>query len=210
MGANRGLWIGAVTLGCAVAVSMPARAQWWSSTPRDYEDCAANARKTAAASADDRTNALADCEAKFAGRRKPGGGYTYYDFMQNRHFDLAGPNPTAAEQKYIDEQYMLYLSEQRRSLIEAAFSRKQHEVELAKAASDGKTPANRKHRAARLAAPPKLAAPRVAVLPRPRPKPVARCKGDDFFSSCRWPRISSGVQDLKKALSSFVPKDARS
>lgn len=193
-------------LGCAVAVSMPARAQWWSSAPRDYEDCAASARKAVGTSADDRANALADCEAKFAGRRKPGGGYTYYDFMQNRHFDLAGPNPTAAEQKYIDEQYTLYLSEQRRSLIEAAFSRKQHEVELAKAAAGGKTPANRTYRAA----PPKLAAPHVAVLPRPRPKPIVHCRSDDFFSSCRWPRITSGVQDLKKALSSFVPKDARS
>lgn len=188
---------------------MPARAQWWSSAPRDYEDCAANARKTAAASADDRANALADCEAKFAGRRKPGGGYTYYDFMQNRHFDLAGPNPTAAEQKYIDEQYTLYLSEQRRSLIEAAFFRKQHEMELAKAASGGKTPANRTYRAARPIVPPRIA-PHVAVLPRPRPKLTAHCKSDDFFSSCHWPRISSGVRDLKKALSSFVTKDARS
>ena len=43
--------------------------------------------------------ALAECNAKFAGRRKPGGGYAYYDFMQDRTFDIAGPNPTPEEQK---------------------------------------------------------------------------------------------------------------
>ena len=212
VGANREIWIGIATICCAVLVSKPVSAQWWSNAPRDYEDCAARAQKNAA-STDDRANALADCEAKFAARRKSGGGYTYYDFMQNRHFDIAGPNPTPAEQKYIDEQYTIYLSDQRRSLIETAFAQKQHEMEQARAASDGKLLANQKHRGIASVRPtglPKVMAAHVAVVPRPRPKSVVHCKDDDFFSSCRWPRISSGVQDLKKALSSFVPKDARS
>ena len=55
-----------------------------------------------------KASALGECSAKFAGRRKPGGGYTYFDFMQNRHFDIAGPNPTPEEQKQIDEQYIVY------------------------------------------------------------------------------------------------------
>ena len=43
-----------------------------------------------------------------------GGGYTYYDFLQNRHFDIAGPNPTPKELKHFDEEYVLYLAAQRR------------------------------------------------------------------------------------------------
>src|SRR5438132_297481 len=44
---------------------------------------------------------MMDCNPRFPGRRKAGGGYTYYDFMQNRKFDIAGPNPTAEERKQI-------------------------------------------------------------------------------------------------------------
>jgi hypothetical protein len=45
------------------------------------------------------------CSSKFPGRRKPGGGYTYYDHRQAKDFDIAGPNPTAKEMSYIDTQY---------------------------------------------------------------------------------------------------------
>ena len=71
--------------------------------------------------------ALSECNAKFAGRRKPGGGYTYFDFMQNE-FDIAGPNPTPEEQRQIDEQYAVYLENQRRSSIAAAFAAKQQQL----------------------------------------------------------------------------------
>ncbi len=84
-----------------------AHAQWWRSAPVDFEACADPAEK--AKTKEDKTAALAECNAKFAGRRKPGGGYTYYDFMQDRTFDIAGPNPTSEEQKKIDEQYTVYL-----------------------------------------------------------------------------------------------------
>lgn len=57
--------------------------------PADFEDCAAAAE---GARARKKTAKLSECNAKFAGRRKPGGGYTYFDFMQNRNFDIAGPN----------------------------------------------------------------------------------------------------------------------
>src|SRR5258708_30957414 len=80
-----------------------AQAQWWWRAPADFEDCADKAEK--AVTKEERKSQLTECNAKFAGRRKPGGGYTYFDFMQNRSFDIAGPNPTPEEQKRIDEQY---------------------------------------------------------------------------------------------------------
>ncbi|HSR08634.1 MAG TPA: hypothetical protein VLM42_15885, partial [Bryobacteraceae bacterium] len=79
----------------AIVVLQPSRAtaQWWGShAPADFEECADVAEKAAIKEA--RTAALSECNAKFAGRRKPGGGYSYFDFMQNRNFDIAGPNPT--------------------------------------------------------------------------------------------------------------------
>jgi hypothetical protein len=102
----------AVIAALVLLCPLRAGAQWWSRAPADFEDCAEAAEKSASKEA--RAAALAECNARFAGRRKVGGGYTYYDFMQDRSFDIAGPNPTAAEQKHIDEQYTLYLQNQRR------------------------------------------------------------------------------------------------
>jgi len=112
------------------AALQPARvaAEWWSRAPADFEECADNAEKLTAKEA--RTDALAECNAKFAGRRKVSGGYTYYDFMQDRTFDIAGPNPTAEEQKYIDEQYALFLEKQRRKNIAAAFAAQQQQQQI--------------------------------------------------------------------------------
>ena len=109
----------------AVLLPVHAQAQWWSRGPTDFEECADSAEKIIAKDA--RKAALADCNAKFAGRRKPGGGYTYFDFMQNRNFDIAGPNPTPEEQKKIDEQYTVYLERERRNSIAAALMAKQHQ-----------------------------------------------------------------------------------
>ena len=103
-----------------------AQAQWWSRAPADFEECAEKAEK--AANKEDKSAQLTECNAKFAGRRKPGGGYTYYDFMQNRSFDIAGPNPTAEEQKKIDEQYTAFLEQERRNSIAAAISEKQQQL----------------------------------------------------------------------------------
>jgi hypothetical protein len=118
--------LSAAIAGCVVLQPSRAHAQWWSArAPADFEECADSAEKAATKEA--RTAALAECNAKFAGRRKPGGGYTYYDFMQNRSFDIAGPNPTPAEQKQIDEQYTAFLDQERRSSIAAAFAAKQQQ-----------------------------------------------------------------------------------
>ena len=108
----------AAIAGCVVLQPSHAHAQWWSRAPADFEDCADKAEK--AATKEERKSQLTECNAKFAGRRKPGGGYTYFDFMQNRSFDIAGPNPTPEEQKQIDEQYTAFLDRERRSSIAAA------------------------------------------------------------------------------------------
>jgi hypothetical protein len=88
-------------------------AQWWNPfAPADYEDCiesAANNAKSKAAL----DILVAACERKFTGRRKSGGGgYTYFDARQGKQFDIAGPNPTAAELKRFDDEYSRYLVEQ--------------------------------------------------------------------------------------------------
>src|SRR5262245_3941616 len=111
-----------------------ASAQWWNRAPADFEECAEAAEKSA--TKEEKSAALAQCNSKFAGRRKPGGGYAYYDFMQDRSFDIAGPNPTAEEQKHIDEQYTVYLEKQRRSNIATAFAVKQQQELQASLKSD--------------------------------------------------------------------------
>jgi hypothetical protein len=160
----------------------PAYPQWWGARgPADFEQCADLAEKAATGEA--RTSALVECNAKFAGRRKPGGGYTYFDFMQNRSFDLAGPNPTPEEQKHIDEQYTAFLDRERRSAIAAAdAARKQASLASEKAA-----------------VPPESAAkPQPAVNEtRPRLRATTCAKGS---FSCDWPRLAEGIKDLKKVL----------
>lgn len=178
-----------MTLALSVGLALlptGARAQWWTAAPADFEDCAERAEKSGG-SKDSRSMLLSDCEAKFAGRRKPGGGYTYYDFMQSRHFDIAGPNPTVSEQKKIDEQYTAYLEDRRRSAILAAFAEKQREQEQASLeASIKPTPVVASD------------AKRLVMLPKPRP----RVKTPDCTEplSCSWLRLSSGLKDIKNTL----------
>jgi hypothetical protein len=181
----------AVIVALVLVLPLRASAQWWSRAPADFEDCAAAAEKSASKEA--KAAALTDCNAKFAGRRKPGGGYTYYDFMQDRSFDIAGPNPTAEEQKHIDEQYAIYLGNQRRSILAAAA-----------AAMPPQQPQQ---------TPLKTGAPKVP-LPQERPKHQAtpaemrsrngECPQHSF--SCEWPRLSEGLNGLKKL---FTPSPGK-
>jgi hypothetical protein len=154
-----------------------ASAQWWSHEPADFEECADTAEK--ATTKEEKTAALADCNVKFAGRRKPDGGYTYYDFMQDRSFDLAGPNPTPQEQKYIDEQYTVYLEKQRHNNIVAALSaRQQQQLEQTSLRNEIEhvpVPTVR----------PKLQATQRAKTP---------CVKDVF--SCEWPKLSESLKKL--------------
>jgi hypothetical protein len=169
---------GTLIVCCIVLLPAQSHAQWWSSSaaPRDFEECAERAKKQTTGH-----DTVAECEAKFAGRRKLGGGYTYFDFMQNRSFDIAGPNPTPEESKKIDEQYTAYLAEQRRAIIATAFQRKQQSPPPAEIAKPTAKPA----------AEPR---PKVSVVRRPK---VETCEGR---LSCSWQELSGKLQSIKKNL----------
>jgi hypothetical protein len=92
----------------------------------DFEDCTDRVQAQGS-SGDELSGGLAACGARFAGRRKADGGYNYYDFMQDRKFDIAGPNPTMEERKAIDREYIVYLEGQRREAISTALARRQDE-----------------------------------------------------------------------------------
>ena len=185
-------------MGGVIFSSSQAAAQWWSRGPADFEECADIAEKNPAKEA--RTAALSECNAKFAGRRKPGGGYSYFDFMQNKNFDIAGPNPTPEEQRHIDEQYSVYLENQRRSSIAAAFAAKQQQLQQASLKSEPeKTPAA----TGSIAKPP----PKATSSDLRRIRPIG-CPKHSF--SCEWPRLSEGISDIKKALFGPSSKDRRS
>src|SRR5436190_7868728 len=185
----------AAIAGCAALAPLCAHAQWWSRAPADFEECADKAER--AASKEAKTSALAECNAKFAGRRKPGGGYTYFDFMQDRSFDIAGPNPTPQEQKQIDQQYIAHLDRQRRSTAATEFAAKQQQEQLQQATfrtETEKTPLPREK--------PKASAAANDLRSRTR---TANCAQHSF--SCEWPRLSESISELKKALFGPPPRN---
>jgi len=181
--------------GLIVLAPVRCDAQWWRSTPVDFESCADVAEK--AKTKEEKTAKLAECNAKFAGRRKVGGGYTYYDFMQDRTFDIAGPNPTAEEQKKIDEQYTAYLERERRNhAATAALAAKQQQAEP--------PPPQQEWHQVSLRSEPQPAPVEIEKVPVPVASPVkqaarlraAQCARDQF--SCEWPRLSEKVNELKR------------
>jgi hypothetical protein len=181
-----------------LVVLSPARAhaQWWRGAPADFEACADKAEK--AKSKEDRTAALAECNARFAGRRKPGGGYTYYDFMQDRTFEIAGPNPTPEEQKHIDQQYTAYLQNQRRNTIAAAFTAKQHQQQETQ---QGVQQVSLRSETA------KIPVPVASPVKRAERIKASNCARNAF--SCEWPRLSQSIDDLKKLFGSTPNKAKR-
>jgi hypothetical protein len=177
-----------------VPAAGPAYAQWWSARgPVDFEECADLAER--AATREEKVAALSACNAKFAGRRKLGGGYTYFDFMQNRSFDIAGPNPTPEEQKHIDEQYTAFLDRERESRIAASRAAKQP-LQQASFTSEKPAPAAE--------APDKPQASGNDARAHVRP---ANCAKRSF--SCDWPRLAEGIKDLKKLFGSPTSKANR-
>jgi hypothetical protein len=109
--------------------------------------------------------------------------------MQNRSFDIAGPNPTPKEQKQIDEQYTEFLDRERQSNIAAAFAAKQQQ-QLQQATFKSETEK----------APAPMAPPHKPALAGGNAKRLkaSNCARHSF--SCDWPRLSEGLNDLKKAL----------
>jgi hypothetical protein len=195
------------TVGLIVLQPVRVSAQWWSSAPADFEECADKAEK--AATKEEKTTALAECNAKFAGRRKAGGGYAYYDFMQDRTFDIAGPNPTPEEQKYIDQQYTVYLENQRRNNIAAALTAKQQQ----EVQPPPSPPQEDLQQASLKSDIPKVPIPvqrptkqqQAAATDRLR---AANCAKHTF--SCDWPKLSESLNELKKLFSANSAKAKRS
>jgi hypothetical protein len=175
----------AAIAGGVVLTPLRAHAQWWSRAPADFEACADIAEKAPTREA--KASGLAECNSKFAGRRKPGGGYSYFDFMQNRNFDIAGPNPTPEEQKHIDEQYTVFLEQERRNTIAAAFSAKQQQLQQASLQTE-KVPVP-------VEAPNKPAAAASDLRSHTH---ATSCARHSF--SCDWPRLSEGIKDIKRVL----------
>jgi len=132
---------------------------------------------------------MAQCGKEFVGRRKTGGGYTYYDFLQNRNFDIAGPNPTSKELRFFDEQYTLYLDAQSQEAVGAALAEKQNRMAQPDLQDD---------RVAESISPPglpKVIAPTNVPIPRARSS-VVQSDGvcEDASLSCNWTKFSTGIK----------------
>jgi hypothetical protein len=191
------------TIGSLVVLA-PVRcdAQWWRSAPVDFESCADVAEK--AKTKEEKTAKLAECNAKFAGRRKPGGGYTYYDFMQDRTFDIAGPNPTPEEQKKIDEQYTAYLERERRSHMAAAQAAKQQQPEQPPAQELQQVSLRSEQTSPPLGETEKVPVPVASPVKQAARIKAAQCAKNQF--SCEWPRLSEKVNELKKLFNPQQPQ----
>jgi len=152
---------------------------------QDFEECVEQVQATAPSN---EVGALmTDCNVRFAGRRKADGGYAYYDFMQDRMFDIAGPNPTAEERKQIDREYINYLDAQRREAVSAELAKRQNEQLRADL-----------ERARQPVGPPMVLSP--TSLPptaakRPADKSRATRCGDDSLLSCSWAKFSTAVKN---------------
>ena len=149
---------------------------------KDYEDCAEEAQANTPSSVE-YSKLITHCAERFAGRRKAGGGYTYFDFMQNRTFDIAGPNPIEHERKQIDQSYMEFLGAQRREMLLSELAKAQANQEQA-AFEHGRQDAG-----APLSLTPKI------PLPAKRPA-VERSKPcEDGSLSCSWAKLSAAVKN---------------
>jgi hypothetical protein len=85
-------------ISCSVGVLTWFGVQWWPQhSPQDFEQCTEQAEQcteqaeSTSSSQDERMTLLAQCGKQFVGRRKTGGGYTYYDFLQNYAWRCAPP-----------------------------------------------------------------------------------------------------------------------
>jgi hypothetical protein len=165
---------------------------------RDYEECveAIIANQSSPASGDERGAAMTGCDARFAGRRKPGGGYSYYDFMQNRSFDIAGPNPTAEERKQIDREYIQFLDAQRREAVSSDLAKKQDDQVRADMDSARQPPG-----------PPLVLTPKIPSSPAVK-RQVDRSKStrcEDNSLACGWLKLSTVVRDAFASSSRTKP-----
>jgi hypothetical protein len=124
--------------------------------------------------------------------------------MQDRTFDIAGPNPTPEEQKKIDEQYTAYLERERRNHVAAALAAKQQQPEP--------PPAQEWQQVSLRSEPGSPSPAETEKVPVPVASPIkqaariraAQCAKDQF--SCEWPRLSEKVNELKKLFNPQQPQ----
>jgi len=162
---------------------------------RDFEECVEQVQAKPPSN-DERGALMTDCNARFAGRRKAGGGYNYYDFMQDRKFDIAGPNPTAEERKQIDREYMGFLDAQRREAVSAELARRQNEQLRADMES------------ARQSVGPPMALTPTNSAPTAAKRSVDRSKStrcEDGSLSCSWAKFSAVVKNAFASSSKTKP-----
>ena len=185
-------WLLAVASAAVIALVVVWLEFGRSSSPqlaRDYEDCVERVESQGAIG-EQLNSMLGGCGARFAGRRKADGiGYSYFDFMQERKFDIAGPNPTAEERKAIDREYIVYLEGQRREAISEALAKQQNEM-LRADIETARAPAG----------PPLALTPGLVNVPLPVPRRVAeqrerarQCAEDPLL--CTLSKLSTAVKD---------------
>jgi hypothetical protein len=180
---------GIALIGCSAGVVTWIGVRWWTQhSPQDFEQCSAQAERTSSIK-DERMTLMTQCGKQFVGRRKTGGGYTYYDFLQNRNFDIAGPNPTPNELRYFDEQYTSYLDAQRREAVAAALAEQQNRM-----AQPGFQD-NRVASSISPPGPPVVIAPTNVPIPRARSS-VVQSSGlcEDASLSCNWTKFSAVIK----------------
>ncbi len=97
--------------------------KWNLFAPKDYEECAERAARDAK-SKDALGILISVCRSNFGGRRKTGGGYTYYDQCQDQTFDINGPNPTKDEMNYMSDQCRAHLDQKSRMDVEETESKR--------------------------------------------------------------------------------------
>lgn len=164
------------------------RAEWWKIySPKDFEDCSTSADQPGL-SKDAKAKIISECDAKFPARRKAGGGYTYFDFMQNRHFDIAGPKPTPQELKRMDQEYLAFLETNPETPADTA-----EPGQALAAISNQMKPVSDQKQVRPVVAEKQPVAP--APLPV-RKKPA--CKDDAL--SCGLAKITATVKNLKQAV----------
>jgi hypothetical protein len=187
-------FIALVSLALVFAVWLSLRGSALESA-RDFEECV-EALQASLPSNDERGSSMAGCNARFAGRRKPGGGYSYYDFMQGRSFDIAGPNPTAEERRQIDHEYIEFLDSQRREAVSAELAKRQDEQLRADMERERQS-----------VGPPLVLTPKNPPSPAAK-KPADRSKSapcEDNSLACGWSKLSRAVKDAFASSSRTKP-----
>ena len=175
----------------AALVGLGGAAWWLNHPPRDYEECLEDAQNKKLTT-EERTSVITQCGVRFAGRRKADGAYSYYDFMQNRSFDIAGPNPSPEEQKQIDREYLAYLAAERQREIAAALAKKQNEQILADREREQQSNGSTASVGAPMVITPKNL--KAAAVPKAvDPLKVTNC--NDNSLSCGWSKFSAKLKD---------------